>query len=123
MEEVLSQLGDADARVRAAAAEALGLIGDPQAMEGLLAHLEDPDAQVREAATVALGEMGDQRAVAGLLTFLDGLGYRLLGGYRRNRCDWAYETITAILAETALEPESEPVHPAPPVPGPWDEVE
>ena len=47
-------LEDPDARIRQGAAEALGQIGDPAAMEGLLIAIRDPVESVRRAAAVAL---------------------------------------------------------------------
>jgi HEAT repeat protein len=48
------------------AAEALGTIGDPVAVEPLLMALEDEDGDVRCAAAAALGEIGDPAAVESL---------------------------------------------------------
>lgn len=56
---LLAALNDKDARVRAAAAEALGEVGDPFAIEPLGKGLTgDDDSDVREAAAEALGELG-----------------------------------------------------------------
>jgi HEAT repeat protein len=52
-----------DAGVRRAAAEALGEIGDPRAVDALLGALNDPDALLRCEAVVALGRIRDARAV------------------------------------------------------------
>ena len=52
-----------DSDAREAAADALGEIGDPKAVEPLIAALKDPDDDVREAAAEALGRIGDPRAV------------------------------------------------------------
>jgi HEAT repeat protein len=57
-------------RCAAAAAAALGAIGDATAVPGLLAALDDADAEVRRAAVEALGEIGDAAAVPGLLAAL-----------------------------------------------------
>lgn len=51
---VLDTLADPDPRVRQGAAEVLGLIGDPVAVDGLLRALRDPAESVRRAAAVAL---------------------------------------------------------------------
>jgi HEAT repeat protein len=67
---LLKALGDADAKVRAAAAAALGAIGDAAAVPVLLEALDDADAEVRWAAVEALGEIGDAAAVSGLLEVL-----------------------------------------------------
>jgi hypothetical protein len=61
---LLSALSDKDARIRAAAAEALGEVGDRSAVEPLGKALAgDDDAGVREAAAEALGELGLPNAV------------------------------------------------------------
>ena len=69
MPGLLAALGDADADVREAAAEALGQIGDAAAVPGLLAALGDADWRVRRAAAAALGQIGAP-AVPGLLAAL-----------------------------------------------------
>ncbi len=51
---MLDALADADPRVRQGAAEVLGQVGDPSAVEGLLEALQDPAEPVRRAAAVAL---------------------------------------------------------------------
>lgn len=64
-------LNDQDPRIRAAAAEALGELGDPSAIEALgTALAKDTDSNVREAAAEALGEMGSPNAVQVLRTGL-----------------------------------------------------
>ena len=45
---------EGDARTRASAAHALGLIGDPSARDALMAAMSDPDSFVRDAARIAL---------------------------------------------------------------------
>jgi len=61
---LFSALSDKDARIRAAAAEALGEVGDRSAVEPLGKALAgDDDAGVREAAAEALGELGLPNAV------------------------------------------------------------
>jgi HEAT repeat protein len=60
----------------AAAAEALGLIGEPRAVEPLLPALKDTNTTEFEAAAVALGRIGDARAVGPLLDALDPKYYR-----------------------------------------------
>jgi HEAT repeat protein len=60
-------LRDADAEVRASAAQALGSLGDPRAVEALLQALRsDADAGVRKMAAWALGEIESPAAVGGL---------------------------------------------------------
>jgi HEAT repeat protein len=64
-------LQDENKLVRKAAAEALGQIGDPRAVEALLASLRNDNwRRVREAAAEALGQIGDARAVEPLLAAL-----------------------------------------------------
>jgi HEAT repeat protein len=53
--------------MRSAAAGALGIVGDPRAVEPLCTALKDGDATVREAAAQALGSIGDARAVEPLI--------------------------------------------------------
>jgi hypothetical protein len=60
LERVLQ--GDADPRVRSAAAVALADVGAHEALAGLLVAVEDADAHVRQMALTALGEIGDGRA-------------------------------------------------------------
>jgi HEAT repeat protein len=62
----LNLLLDDDEVSRWKAAEALGRIGDPAAVDGLISTLWDDDARVRLKAAWALGRIGDQRAYAPL---------------------------------------------------------
>jgi len=59
-------LSDDDEASRWKAAEALGRIRDPGAVEELIGTLWDDDARVRLKAAWALGQIGDQRAYAPL---------------------------------------------------------
>jgi HEAT repeat protein len=59
-------LKDEDWRIRRAAAEALGQIGDPQATPALIQALRDEDFWVRRAAAEALGQIGDPQATPAL---------------------------------------------------------
>lgn len=69
LERVLA--GDADARVRAEAAESLGEISAPSSAPALGRALSDQDIQVRRAAAEALGDLDDLRtAPAGLVAAL-----------------------------------------------------
>jgi HEAT repeat protein len=52
--------------VRRAAAEAVGELGDPQAVPALIQTLGDSDGEVRRAAAEALGELSDPRAIPAL---------------------------------------------------------
>jgi HEAT repeat protein/cyclophilin family peptidyl-prolyl cis-trans isomerase len=56
--------GDPDPEVRQMAAFALGLIGDPQAVEPLVAALSDPDALVQGRAAEAIGLVGHKEGAA-----------------------------------------------------------
>ena len=60
-------------RVREAAAEALGKIGDSQAVEPLIAALKDEDWYVRKYAVEALGKIGESRTVKPLIAALKDL--------------------------------------------------
>lgn len=57
-----------DAKVRAAAARALGDFGDRRAVELLITAIRDPDKDVRWSAVSALGDIGDRSAVEPLIT-------------------------------------------------------
>jgi HEAT repeat protein len=63
VEYLIINLWDTDKRVRMAAVDALGAIGDHRAYEHLVKMLDDPDHDVRFASVIALGELGDARAV------------------------------------------------------------
>lgn len=56
---LMARLRDEDAGVRAAAANALGRIGDPMAIPALVSSLEDPSKEVRYAAVSALGNFDE----------------------------------------------------------------
>jgi HEAT repeat protein len=62
----INLLSDDDEVSRWKAAEALGRIRDPAAVEELIGTLWDDDARVRLKAAWALGQIGDQRAYAPL---------------------------------------------------------
>ncbi|MBS7270706.1 MAG: HEAT repeat domain-containing protein [Candidatus Freyarchaeota archaeon] len=47
--------------------QALGMIGDPRAVEPLIQTLKDENREVREAAAIALARIGDERAVEPLI--------------------------------------------------------
>jgi HEAT repeat protein len=63
VEALLGRLEHPDSGVRGAAAQALGALKDPRAVEPLLERLEDPDSGVRWATAGALGALKDPRAV------------------------------------------------------------
>ncbi|MDD1644849.1 MAG: HEAT repeat domain-containing protein [Methanomicrobiales archaeon] len=58
----LAGLADPDPMRRYRAAEALGRLRDPGAVEGLVRALDDTDWRVRYKAAWALGTIGDMRA-------------------------------------------------------------
>jgi HEAT repeat protein len=62
----IGMLSDDDEVSRWKAAEALGRIEDPAAVDELIGTLWDDDARVRLKAAWALGRIGDQRAYAPL---------------------------------------------------------
>ncbi|NIM13846.1 MAG: hypothetical protein GTO45_17520 [Candidatus Aminicenantes bacterium] len=66
---LINALKDGDYLVRRNAAEALGKIGDAEAVELLINALKDEDYFVRSNAAGALGKIGDARAVEHLVTF------------------------------------------------------
>jgi len=65
-----SLLADPDRDIRARAAHALGLIGDPNFTPDLLKALRDPAWPVRAMAAKALGRLGRPEAVAALTEML-----------------------------------------------------
>jgi HEAT repeat protein len=67
----IQSLQDGDWRIRYRAAEALGLIGDPEAYPALVAALADVRDHVRYMAAKGLGLLGDSRAVGHLLALQD----------------------------------------------------
>ena len=111
MEPLIAALKDKDSKdsdVRQAAAEALGEIKDPRAVEPLIAALGDESSGVRLAAAKSLGEIKDPRAVEPLSAALkdenkyvrraaahalDRLGWKpeqdeIAGWYWMAKCDW-----------------------------------
>jgi HEAT repeat protein len=62
----IRMLSDDDEVSRWKAAEALGRMEDPEAVDELIGTLWDDDARVRLKAAWALGRIGDQRAYAPL---------------------------------------------------------
>ncbi len=61
---LIARLKDEHARVRGAAAQSLGRLGDLRAVQPLIAVLADSDAEVRSAAVDALRDLEDPRAIA-----------------------------------------------------------
>jgi HEAT repeat protein len=66
VEYLIINLWDSDKKVRLAAVDALGEIGDQRAYEPLVRMLGDPDHDVRFACVVALGTIGDERSIGPL---------------------------------------------------------
>lgn len=68
--QLVSPLGDEDSSVRWSAADALGAMGDCEAVPYVIDALGDPDKTVRLSAARALGKLGDRRAVEPLVRLL-----------------------------------------------------
>jgi cyclophilin family peptidyl-prolyl cis-trans isomerase/HEAT repeat protein len=68
--DLVSLLGDTDARVRRRAALAIGRVGLPAGVAPLVGRLQDPDAEVRAMVAFGLGLLGDAAAVDPLVTTL-----------------------------------------------------
>jgi HEAT repeat protein len=66
VEFLIINLWDSDKKVRLAAIEALGEIGDRRAYDHLVRMLGDQDHDVRFACVAALGTLGDERAIGPL---------------------------------------------------------
>ena len=67
---LLYAIRDPDKKVRARAAEALGMIGDPS-VDSLVLLMDDPDWKIRYRAAEALGITGSKKGVPSLITALD----------------------------------------------------
>ncbi len=65
--KLISCLKDERWRVREQSAKALGLLKDPQAVQGLMIACRDRDGAVKSAAAEALGRIGDPKAVPALI--------------------------------------------------------
>ena len=63
LEGLIERLSDENEGTRWKAAESLGRLGDPRAVEPLIETLWDDDARVRLKAAYALGMLGDPRAL------------------------------------------------------------
>ncbi|GET40636.1 HEAT repeat domain-containing protein [Microseira wollei] len=71
VEKLQQALNDEDWYVREKAAEALGNIGNPQAVPALIAALKDKDSFSRTNAAEALGNIGNPQAVDALIAALN----------------------------------------------------
>jgi HEAT repeat protein len=67
----INSLKDGDARVRAEAAQVLGILRDNRAVDPLMNSLGDQSVEVRIQATTALGYLRDNRALPLLTTLLN----------------------------------------------------
>ena len=68
--DLVSLLGDTDARVRRRAALAIGRVGLASGGAPLAGRLQDPDAEVRAMVAFGLGLIGDAAGVEPLITAL-----------------------------------------------------
>jgi quinoprotein glucose dehydrogenase len=71
LEQVVSNLADADPEIRAQAANVLGDARDDRAVTQLRARLSDESPRVRMFAAIALGKLNDPGAAEPLLTLLE----------------------------------------------------
>jgi HEAT repeat protein len=78
LDPVIRLLGNADWRVRQAAAQALGEIRSERAVDGLLGLMQDDDSDVRSAVATALGQIKAQRTVEPLLRLLEDSEWEVL---------------------------------------------
>ncbi|MGI5193806.1 HEAT repeat domain-containing protein [Streptomyces sp. CA-288835] len=75
---LVNALGDGEGVVRASAAQALGRMGEPVAVDPLMRMLAgDPSPRAASAAAEALGLIGDQRAVGALARAASAPHYRV----------------------------------------------
>lgn len=70
VQELIIKLNGRNIQLRRQAAQALGEIKDPRAVEPLIAALKDEDSKVRMNTARALGEIKDPRAVRPLMVAL-----------------------------------------------------
>ena len=70
VQPLIEQLSNSDAKVRVAACEALGNLGNRAGAQPLIARLSDCDENVRVAACGALGNLGDRAAVQPLVELI-----------------------------------------------------
>ncbi|MBZ0317428.1 MAG: HEAT repeat domain-containing protein [Anaerolineae bacterium] len=101
---LLGLLSDADQRVRAIAAEALGNVDDPRILAPLMRALNDSASEVRINAAEALGKLGDLRAVEPLIRAL----YDSAGGVRESAAGALGKLNDARAIEPLIEALSDP---------------
>jgi HEAT repeat protein len=80
--------------VRRTIVEALGRIGDSQALAALIEALADSDDQVREKAAESLGRLNDKRAAPSLLRALDDPSWKVR--YEATRAAGALKDVEAL---------------------------
>jgi hypothetical protein len=91
---LLELLDDPDASIRARAADNLGMLRNPIALDWLLAHFDDSEGRVRRSVLVALLRMGQQVVPA------------VLDLYRQSDNYWNRDLIVQILASAAADDSS-----------------
>ncbi|MFZ1128352.1 HEAT repeat domain-containing protein [Methanoregula sp.] len=89
----MERLSDDNEGTRWKAAESLGRLGDPRAVEPLIDTLWDDDARVRLKAAWALGMLGDPRALGPLQKL-----YRIEREDARETIQEAMEMIRQVMA-------------------------
>ncbi|ABS54863.1 PBS lyase HEAT domain protein repeat-containing protein [Methanoregula boonei 6A8] len=93
LEGLIERLSDDNEGMRWNAAEALGRLGDPRAVDPLIDTLWDDDARVRQKAAYALGLLGDPRALGPLQKL-----YRIEREDARDIIQEAMEMIKRVMA-------------------------
>jgi HEAT repeat protein len=68
VKSLINKLTHPDSKKREEAAQALGKIGDPLAVEHLIKLLGDTDREIRITVLLALGQIGDVRAVEPIIS-------------------------------------------------------
>ena len=112
LEHLLATLADHDndEQQRWEAAQALGTLGDRQALEPLVTALSDEAASVRLAAGLALGDLGDGQAAVSLLDVLrradESEGVVQVAGLALSELD---ETALSVLIEALHNPQENPM--------------
>jgi hypothetical protein len=70
VDSLITALRDKDSNLRKIAAQALGNIGNENAVEPLIAVLQDEDSDVRKIAAQVLGNIGNEKVVDSLIAVL-----------------------------------------------------